>query len=122
MAIHTNKSGSLLRISDDQFIPGLSELTKQIHGCSESKVVPQIIHFMKVARTGWRQTIDALSIGEIELIVEQFGAAAGRAREAGFDGVELHSAHAYTLSSFLSRTNPRTDLYGGGTLEGRLRL
>lgn len=50
-----------------------------------------------------------------------FADAAGRAREAGFDGVELHYAHAYTMASFLSRTNTRTDGYGG-PLENRLRL
>ncbi|MEI2736742.1 MAG: NADH:flavin oxidoreductase [Rhodoblastus sp.] len=122
MAIHSNKSGSLLRISADEFVPGLSTLAKRIHDTSNSKVVPQIIHFMKVAKTGWRQTIDALTTTQIEEIIDQFGAAAGRAREAGFDGLELHSAHAYTLSSFLSRANPRDDEYGGTTLEGRLRL
>lgn len=122
MAIHQNKSGSLLRISDDKFIPGMRELTQRVHQVSNSKIVPQIIHFMKVARSGWRQTADMLSAEEIDLIVEQFGAAAARAQEAGFDGIELHSAHAYTLSSFLSRTNPRTDDYSGDTLEGRLRL
>jgi dimethylglycine catabolism A len=122
MAIHQNKSGSLLRVSDDQFIPGLRQLTKRIHDCSDSKVVPQIIHFMKVARTGWRQTIDTVMVEEIEKIIEQFGAAAARVQQAGFDGVELHSAHAYTLSSFLSRTNPRTDDFGGEALEDRLRL
>ena len=66
--------------------------------------------------------IDSLSTAEIDLIVEQFAAAAARAREAGYDGVELHSAHAYTLSSFLSRHNPRRDAYDGRTLEGRLHL
>jgi 2,4-dienoyl-CoA reductase-like NADH-dependent reductase (Old Yellow Enzyme family) len=122
MAIHDNKSGSLLRVSDDKFIPGLRELTRRIHDTSDSKVVPQIIHFMKVARSGWRQTIDTVSVEDIERIIQQFGAAAARVQAAGFDGVELHSAHAYTLSSFLSRTNPRVDAYGGETLEGRLRL
>ena len=50
-----------------------------------------------------------------------FAEAARRAREAGFDGVELHYAHAYTMASFLSRTNTRLDGYGG-TPEHRLRL
>ena len=50
-----------------------------------------------------------------------FAAAARRAEIAGFDGVELHYAHAYTMASFLSRRNTRADGYGR-TLEGRLRL
>ncbi|HYB10862.1 MAG TPA: NADH:flavin oxidoreductase [Alphaproteobacteria bacterium] len=121
-AVHGAKSGPLLRLSDDCFVPGHSELVKRVHDCSESKIVPQIIHFMKVARSGWRQTIDSLSPSEIDRIVDEFGNAAGRAREAGYDGVELHSAHAYTLSSFLSKRNPRRDEYTGRTLEGRLRM
>lgn len=50
-----------------------------------------------------------------------FADAAQRASAAGFDGVELHYAHAYTMSSFLSATNTRADGYGG-SLEKRLRL
>lgn len=50
-----------------------------------------------------------------------FADAARRAREAGFDGVELHYAHAYTMASFLSATNTREDGYGGA-LDQRLRL
>jgi 2,4-dienoyl-CoA reductase-like NADH-dependent reductase (Old Yellow Enzyme family) len=50
-----------------------------------------------------------------------FADAAYRAREAGFDGVELHYAHAYTMASFLSARNTRTDGYGG-TRENRVRL
>lgn len=121
MAVHGAKSGPLLRISSDDFKPGLSDLRKRIHDAGPSKVVPQIIHFLKISRSGWRQTVDMLSLAEIDAIVDAYGTAAVRARECGFDGVELHMAHAYTLSSFLSRVNPRKDEYGG-TLANRLRL
>jgi len=122
MAIHGSSAGPLLRISDDKFVPGLREMVRRIHDASDSKVVPQIIHFLKIARSGWRQTVDMLTAEDIERIIEQFGQAAARAREAGFDGIELHNAHAYTLASFVSPLNTRTDDYGGATLEGRLRL
>jgi 2,4-dienoyl-CoA reductase-like NADH-dependent reductase (Old Yellow Enzyme family) len=52
---------------------------------------------------------------------ELFANAARRAREAGFDGVELHFAHAYTMASFLSRSNTREDGYGGSVVN-RARL
>ncbi len=122
MAIHQSKSGPLLRLSDDKFIEGHRKLTKTIHETSNSKVIPQLIHFMKVARSGWRQTIDMLSDEDIKNIIFDFGTAALRAKEAGYDGIELHSAHAYTLSSFLSRHNKRRDRYDGRSLEGRLRM
>ena len=121
-AVHGAKSGPLLRLSDDSFISGHRELVQRVHDTSSSKMVPQIIHFMKVARSGWRQTIDMLDQADIDGIIHDFGLAALRARQAGYDGVELHSAHAYTLSSFLSRRNPRKDRYGGHTLEGRLAM
>ena len=50
-----------------------------------------------------------------------FASAAARAEQVGFDGVELHYAHAYTMASFLSARNTRTDGYGG-SLSERLRL
>jgi 2,4-dienoyl-CoA reductase-like NADH-dependent reductase (Old Yellow Enzyme family) len=121
-AIHESKSGPLLRLSRDDFVAGHREMVKQVKDAGPSMIVPQIIHFMKVARSGWRQTLDMLSPQDIDKIVEDFGTAAARAREAGYDGVELHSAHAYTLSSFLSRRNPRRDEFDGRTLEGRLRM
>jgi dimethylglycine catabolism A len=121
MAVHSAKSGPLLRLSSDEFIPKLRDLAREVHEISPSKIVPQIIHFLKIARSGWRQKISNLAKEEIASIVEDYGAAAARAREAEFDGVELHMAHAYTLSSFLSRMNKRADEYGK-TLENRLRL
>ncbi len=120
-SVHGGKSGPLLKVSDDEFIPGLRELTAACHAASDSKVFLQIIHFLKIARSGWRQKISELSLEELEAIPDLFAAAALRAQEAGFDGVELHMAHAYTLSSMLSRQNRRPDQYGR-TLENRLRL
>tara|TARA_R110002110_G_scaffold406421_1_gene626564 strand:- start:416366 stop:417826 length:1461 start_codon:yes stop_codon:yes gene_type:complete len=55
------------------------------------------------------------------VLPDLFASAAQRAKTAGFDGVELHYAHAYTMSSFLSATNTREDGFGG-SLENRLRL
>src|SRR5580704_6819898 len=73
-SIHGGKSGPLLRLSDASFIPGHRDLARRVHDCSPAKIVPQIIHFMKVARSGWRQTIDSLAAADIELIIAQFAA------------------------------------------------
>ena len=63
----------------------------------------------------------ALEVEEIEAIIAAFGVAAGLVEQAGFAGVQVHAAHGYLLSQFLSpRTNTRTDAYGGA-IEGRAR-
>ncbi len=68
------------------------------------------------------ETPRALALDEIPGIVEQFRAAARRAQEAGFDGVEIHSANGYLLDQFLQDgTNKRADQYGG-PIENRARL
>jgi N-ethylmaleimide reductase len=68
------------------------------------------------------ETPRALETGEIPLIVADYRRAAERAKEAGFDGVEVHSANGYLLDQFLqSKTNQRTDQYGG-SIENRYRL
>jgi len=121
VSVKKQKSGQLLRLNADKFIPGLKELTQKVHGETDAKIAPQIIHFLKIARSGYRQKVEDLSLEEVKEIPELFGQAASRARKAGFDAVELHFAHAYTMASFLSRYNRRKDDYGG-SLKKRLRL
>ncbi len=68
------------------------------------------------------ETPRALETDEIPAIVEDYRKAAERARDAGFDGVEIHSANGYLLDEFLqSKTNHRTDAYGG-SVENRFRI
>ena len=74
--------------------------------------------------TGWRQVSPhrALTIGDIEGVVEDFRKAAANAKAAGFDGVELHGANGYLIDQFLQDiSNKRTDVYGG-SVENRARL
>ena len=76
-------------------------------------------------RFGCRERVNDTELAHVrelpQVLPGIFAAAAGRAREAGFDGVELHYAHAYTMASFLSARNTRTDGYGGQR-EHRVRL
>lgn len=74
---------------------------------------------------GYRERVTDTHLPHIEtlpkVLPDLFAAAAGRAKQAGFDGVELHYAHAYTMASFLSARNNRDDGYGGRK-EARARL
>ena len=74
---------------------------------------------------GYRERVTDVDLPHVKNLPRElppiFAAAAQRAREAGFDGVELHYAHAYTMAGFLSRQNNRDDGYGGSP-ENRARL
>ncbi len=80
---------------------------------------------LEALRFGYRERVTDLDLPQIRelprVLPDLFAGAAERARAAGFDGVELHYAHAYTMASFLSALNDRDDGYGG-SLAGRLRL
>jgi len=114
-------------IHDDKCIPGLSKLADAInrHG---AKSFIQINHSglkgLKKKRYVGPSNIpvlkntkaEAISTEEIEEVKQMFVDSTRRAKEAGFDGVEIHGAHYYLLSSFLSSyTNRRVDEYGGST-------
>lgn len=117
-----SKSPYNLRLSSDEFVPGLAEMVKAIREVStEVKIGIQIMQHLKLARTGWRQRVEDFKTEELPKIVENHVAAAKRALAAGFDFIEIHMAHAYVLSSFLSRVNKRTDGYGG-SLHNRMKL
>lgn len=132
-------------IHSDECIPMLRKATEAVHEVDENvKFVLQIAHCGR-QRTGCKEygepvapsTVGYISHGikkdieivpremtlaEVEEIVQSFIAAAERAKRAGFDGVQLHAAHGYLLSEFLSpHTNRRTDAYGGNT-ENRVRI
>lgn len=130
-------SNNQLSIADDSVIEKLTELAALIHR-NGSKSVMQINH----AGSGTDEKITGsvpvgpsavanprkgtvpreLDQNELREIVEAFAAAAGRVKAAGFDGVEIHSAHGYFLNQFLSPlTNRRRDDYGG-TIQNRIRL
>lgn len=125
-------------IAEDEAIEGLSTITKAIHAAAEGiKVFAQINHaggYTSRDITGTepvsasagifkQEPARALTKDEILQIEELFAQAARRAQLAGYDGVEIHSAHSYLLNQFYSPlTNRRTDEYGCQTMENRLRM
>lgn len=76
-------------------------------------------------RFGYRERVTDMHLAHVrelpQVLPDIFAEAARRAKESGFDGVELHYAHAYTMASFLSAKNNRPDGYGGSR-ENRVRL
>jgi 2,4-dienoyl-CoA reductase-like NADH-dependent reductase (Old Yellow Enzyme family) len=117
-----SRSSFNLRVSEDLFVDELKGFIESIRSVnSEVRIGLQLIHFLKLSRSGWRQKVEDLKTEEILVIPEQFAKGALRAKQAGFDFVELHMAHFTTLASFLSLVNKRTDAYGGD-FEGRVKL
>lgn len=80
---------------------------------------------LEALQFGYRERVTDMELEHVRELPRElpsiFAAAANRAREAGFDGVELHYAHAYTMAGFLSAQNDRPDGYGGSR-ENRVRL
>ncbi len=132
-------AGNPVRIDQDVFVSGLSDLTEAVHreGCF---IAAQLHHAGRQNPAGNTEggvgpvgpsAITSTAIGdepraltkqEIDAIVGQFASAARRAVDAGFDMVELHGSHGYLLTQFLSpQSNVRTDEYGG-SFENRARF
>ena len=128
-------------LASDDCIPGFRKLAETVHNArrkNRRSVVSRGAGSGKGFQTGtqrgpcaiassrmipiFRRPHRAVTEDEIREIVRAFGDASRRAREAGLDAVQVHAAHAYLLSQFLSPfTNRRTDPWGGN-LENRLRL
>jgi len=117
--------------SDDAHVPGLAQITAAVHR-EGGRSVAQINHGGCEAEAGERMgpsdfrtttwSARAMDGGEIRDVIRAFGEAARRCRDAGFDGVQIHAAHGYLVSQFLSKlVNRRTDEWGG-SLTDRMRL
>lgn len=133
-------SVSQTSIAGDEYIPGLKRLTKAVHERG-TKIAIQLGHAGREAARYWN-TVNQKAIGpsfvegdphfkgeyramtedEIWETVRAFGDGAQRARKAGFDGVQLHAAHAYLPTQFLSPYGNRRSDKWGGALENRLRF
>lgn len=110
---HDAEIGGGVKFYDDRFIEGHRRLTDAIH--KHSALV-----MMQTAIVDG--PVDELSTEQVEYIVRQFGDAARRAEQAGYDGVQIHAAHFFYLSKFISPlVNHRTDRYGGDQ-RGRTRI
>ncbi|KJR46105.1 2,4-dienoyl-CoA reductase [NADPH] [Desulfosporosinus sp. I2] len=126
-----------LSVSDDSMVEGLKKLAEVIHR-NGSKAMMQINHAgsnttpeitgttpvapSAVSHPRRGSMPKELTHEEITNIIKAFQNAARRTKEAGFDGVEIHSAHGYLLNQFFSPlTNKRTDEYGGN-VHNRIRL
>lgn len=101
----------------------IREFLKRVDDALHEKVLDE--KELEALRYGYRESVTDIHLSHVkelpQVLPDIFADAAMRAREAGFDGVELHYAHAYTMASFLSARNTRDDGYGGAK-EHRIRL
>ena len=119
---------------DDSFLPGLRRLVASIH-THGSAIALQLHHAGRLADPEISQGLplapspiprgpgfpspQEMSLEKIQEVVSQFASAARRAKEAGFDAVEVHGAHGYLIHQFLSpRTNKREIFMGGRPKNG----
>ncbi|MHA2252192.1 MAG: NADH:flavin oxidoreductase [Candidatus Kariarchaeaceae archaeon] len=115
-------------IAHDYHIDGLKEITGVVHKSNTSKIVAQLNHGGAISESkktaSMREDREAVIMTEedIEKVIHNFKQAAVRAKKANYDGIQIHGAHGYLVSQFLSsKTNKRSDTWGGN-LEGRANL
>ncbi|MGW8180016.1 MAG: oxidoreductase, partial [bacterium] len=124
-------------IHTDDFASDMKKLTKAVHG-EGGKICIQLVHCggQTMTETIGRRPLapsavkieqfpeepEAMTEKDIEELIEAFGQGARRAKEYGFDAIQIHAAHGYLINQFLSPlTNRRTDRYGG-SVENRCRF
>ncbi|MBQ9504413.1 MAG: NADH:flavin oxidoreductase [Lachnospiraceae bacterium] len=124
VALHDYYFGGMMRLCDDSLIPQYKKLTDIIHA-EGIPVITQLAlgaYYREVKGKYMQVEPDDMTAEEIKYVIQQFTDAAIRAEKAGLDGVQIHAAHFFFLSRFISPAiNHRTDKYGGST-ENRARI
>ena len=117
--------GGIMRLSSDRLIPEYQKLVQAVKAF-DCPIIPQLAlgSYGKMGNNGILQRVEITDMNrkDIEAVTEMFSDASLRAQKAGFDGVQIHAAHGFFLSRFLSPLyNKRQDQYGG-TAENRARI